>query len=272
MCSSSLSLPRPLLVGHSVARTDDDRVVILGGGATCFSMGTCWNRGSYAIHTDASKELADSLDYVQSVEIVQGVAKGEETGTPSAEASAPEVTPIPRVSLQSAHEFETILRRAHPAILSGLDLGPCVARWALDYIVEKVGADRKVSCMSTCVDPPLLICSFYTVQVVVHDSTIPNMDFNAKNFGYVTKTCGEFADEVRCGSRLYLRALSMEEPSALPANLATDFPSLSDDFLLPPQLSFIAENIFSSVLRISGPVNMWLHYDVRAPNPTQHCV
>jgi tRNA wybutosine-synthesizing protein 4 len=96
------------------------------------------------------------------------------------------------------------------------------------------------------------------------------MDFNAKNFGYVTKTFADFANEVRQGSRLYLRALSTEEPSALPASLAIDFPSLSDDFVLPPQLSFVAENTFSSVLRISGPVNMWLHYDVRASHLAQH--
>jgi len=43
-----------------------------------------------------------------------------------------------------------------------------------------------------------------------------------------------------------------------------DFPSISDDFQLPPQLAFIRENEHSSPLRISGPVNMWLHYDVMA--------
>lgn len=90
------------------------------------------------------------------------------------------------------------------------------------------------------------------------------MDFNTKNFSYVTKTFAQFAKEVLEGGRLYLRALSNEEPSALPASFANDFPGLSDDFVLPPQLVFVAENTFSSVLRISGPVNMWLHYDVCA--------
>jgi tRNA wybutosine-synthesizing protein 4 len=88
------------------------------------------------------------------------------------------------------------------------------------------------------------------------------MDFNAKNFDYMTKTFGEVARELQAGRRLYLRALSADEPSDLPANLSNDFPSLSADFILPPELSFVRENTFSSVLRISGPVNMWLHYDV----------
>lgn len=88
------------------------------------------------------------------------------------------------------------------------------------------------------------------------------MDFNAKNFSYVTNTFAEFAKEVQNGSKLYLRALSTDEPADLPANLAADFPSISADFTLPPELAFVKENTFSSVLRISGPVNMWLHYDV----------
>jgi tRNA wybutosine-synthesizing protein 4 len=95
------------------------------------------------------------------------------------------------------------------------------------------------------------------------------MDFNAKNFQYVTKTFSEFASEVQQGRRLYLRALSTESPADRPANLADDYPALAEDFILPEQLSFVGGNTFSSVLRISGPVNMWLHYDVCSLPP--HC-
>lgn len=89
------------------------------------------------------------------------------------------------------------------------------------------------------------------------------MDFNAKNFRYVTKDFADFIKEVKEGKRLYLRALSKDEPSSIPTQLVDDYPSLAKDFVLPPQLGFVDDNIFSSVLRISGPVNMWLHYDVR---------
>lgn len=88
------------------------------------------------------------------------------------------------------------------------------------------------------------------------------MDFNTKNFRYVTKTFADFAAEVKEGRRVYLRALSAEGPADLPANLARDFPGLAPEFVLPAELSFVSDNTFSSVLRISGPVNMWLHYDV----------
>jgi tRNA wybutosine-synthesizing protein 4 len=91
------------------------------------------------------------------------------------------------------------------------------------------------------------------------------MDFTAKNFRYVTAEFGNFAQRIEQGDKLYLRALSHEKPSEQPAVLAEDFPSLAPDFVLPAQLSHVAENLFSSVLRMSGPVNMWLHYDVSDP-------
>lgn len=94
------------------------------------------------------------------------------------------------------------------------------------------------------------------------------MDFNTKNFAYVTMPFGDFMQSVAEGGKMYLRALSEDQPANQPTNLKTDFPQLADDFQLPEELSFVSDNLFSSVLRISGPANMWLHYDVSqiAPN------
>lgn len=88
------------------------------------------------------------------------------------------------------------------------------------------------------------------------------MDFNAKNFRYVTTDFGNFARRVQRGDKLYLRALSQDKPSEKPTVLAGDYPEIAADFVLPQQLSAVEERLFSSVLRLSGPVNMWLHYDV----------
>lgn len=90
------------------------------------------------------------------------------------------------------------------------------------------------------------------------------MNFVEKNFAYKTKPFGEFIDQVVAGNRLYLRSLSSEKPSESPANISIDFPTLASDFRLPPELEFVAENMHSSPLRISGGVSMWLHYDVMA--------
>lgn len=90
------------------------------------------------------------------------------------------------------------------------------------------------------------------------------MNFNTKNFRYVTTDFGGFVERVKKGDKTYLRALSEDKPTEKPAMLGDDFPLLAQDFVLPPQLSVVTENMFSSVLRVSGLVNMWLHYDVMA--------
>jgi tRNA wybutosine-synthesizing protein 4 len=93
------------------------------------------------------------------------------------------------------------------------------------------------------------------------------MDFKSKNFEYVKKKFGDFLDEIENGKRLYLRSLSLDNPSTSPAEIAKDFPSISADFQLPSALDFVRDNAHSSPLRISGPVTMWLHYDVGTPFP-----
>ena len=90
------------------------------------------------------------------------------------------------------------------------------------------------------------------------------MDFQSKNFSYSTKSFGEFIDQVDRGDKLYLRSLSAERPTELPADISKDFTSISNDFRPPPELALVKENAHSCPLRISGPVIMWLHYDVRS--------
>lgn len=68
--------------------------------------------------------------------------------------------------------------------------------------------------------------------------------------------------KLQSGARVYLRALSRDKPSELPAKLEEDFPCLAGDFTLPSEMAYVKDHLFSSVLRLSGRVNMWLHYDV----------
>lgn len=88
------------------------------------------------------------------------------------------------------------------------------------------------------------------------------MNFQAKNFAYVTKPFGEFLDQITKGDMQYLRSIASEKPAVKPAELSRDFPQIAEDFKLPPELAVVKENAHSSPLRISGPVSMWLHYDV----------
>lgn len=181
-------------------------------------------------------------------------------------SQAPEIKQIKHVALGgAATAFEHIVSDGLPVILKGLDIGPCVERWTLGYVSEQLGEDRKVGdhvwprngdARSSMTDkkPP-----FY-LQVVVHESSVKNMDFNAKNFRYTTMAFGDFARGVQAGNRMYLRALSPDAPADQAASLERDFPALATEFSLPKELVKCADNVHSSVLRVSGPVNMWLHY------------
>lgn len=88
------------------------------------------------------------------------------------------------------------------------------------------------------------------------------MDFNSKNFRYVTEPFGKVMERAEAGERIYLRALSRDKPSERPANIQDDFSALAEDFCLPRELDSANRCLFSSVLRVSGRINMWLHYDV----------
>ena len=100
--------------------------------------------------------------------------------------------------------------------------------------------------------------------MAVHLSPSEKMDFQKKNFEYITQEFGPFIDSVERGDRVYLRALSKDAPNSKPTSLAEDFPAIAQDFELPPELEYVVQNAHSSPLRISGQVQMWLHYDVMA--------
>ncbi|KAI1499454.1 leucine carboxyl methyltransferase [Biscogniauxia marginata] len=244
--------PRPILVGTSATLAENGQLVIMGGGATCFSMGTYWNGGCYSLSHDFGSLIntAGRLDCAllgrwkrqQTVEITD-VLQPPLTSQPQQRTQGATKTDIPRVRVSTSAAFAELLRARKPVIIKESNIGRCVQTWTTEYLVRCIGSDRKI---------------------VVHEAETSNMDFNARNFSYVTREFGPFMSEVAKGRKLYLRALSEDQPAVRPADLKTDFPCLADDFQLPKELSFVTENAFSSVLRISGPVNMWLHYDVMA--------
>ncbi|KAI2642007.1 leucine carboxyl methyltransferase [Xylaria nigripes] len=252
-CLASLdetsSIPRPLLVGASAALTKSCQMILMGGGATCFSMGTYWNEGCYTL--DLAPLVYDKLPvssrgllkYQKLVEVIDQQLPINNIREGEIKSQRAKISEIPRIRVNTEEDFENIIKAGKPVVIEGGDLGSCVNRWTAAYLTESVGQQR---------------------NVVVHEASTSTMDFNAKNFSYTTKDFACFIAEVEKGGRQYLRALSEEQPSNQPAKIEADFPGLASDFQLPAGLSFVKRNEFSSVLRISGRVNMWLHYDVMA--------
>ncbi|GAB7338596.1 hypothetical protein MBLNU457_5333t2 [Dothideomycetes sp. NU457] len=240
---------RPLLVGMSaVCATEPDgeptEMLVMGGGVTCFSFGTCWST-SYAL---SGKSLSEAVKQWHSLEgpapvVASSAPSLANRPTSSKTQPMPEAASVQRCRLQSAAQFDDIRRKAEPVIIEGLHIGACNQKWTPEYLRQQVGADR---------------------QVVIHDSPTPHMDFQSKNFSYSTTSFGNLIDSATSGKHVYLRALSAEKPADKVTHLSEDFPTIAADFQLPPELAYVSDHAHSSPLRISGPVTMWLHYDVMA--------
>ncbi|TAQ86262.1 hypothetical protein B7494_g5426 [Chlorociboria aeruginascens] len=242
--NQNISSPRPLFIGTSVTTTEKS-LVIMGGSAVCFSFGTFWNKGCFTIdirdHLDSgSPNPTTPWFYIHTIDAaVPKLPPSGHSKTPRDQ----NLVIIPRIRVKDSTEFTHIVKATTPAIIEGADLGPCTKAWTIDYLKESVGAER---------------------EVIVHVASTDHMDFTAKNFSYASKKFGEFLDGANSGAKFYLRSLSAEKPSELPADIKKDYPSIADDFRLPPEMEFIAEHAHSTPLRIAGPVTMWLHYDVMA--------
>lgn len=157
--------------------------------------------------------------------------------------SMPAPVTVPKIQLVGNNNFMRYLDAALPIVISGLSLGSCTEYWTNEYLKEAVGVDR---------------------EVIVHSSKSKKMDFQTKNFSYETLGFGSFIDAAEKGEKVYLRSISKDAPKEKPTNLAEDFPEIAQDFQLPEELAYVVSNAHSTPLRISGPVTMWLHYDVMA--------
>lgn len=84
-----------------------------------------------------------------------GGVKEEEAATEAKKsgstAEAVEPRPIGRVEIRTPEDFEKVMARGKPVLLTGVSIGDCVEKWTPEYLIDKVGADRKVI---TPIPPP----------------------------------------------------------------------------------------------------------------------
>lgn len=239
---------RPLLIGHSAARIGD-RLIICGGGGVCFSFGGCFNDGIWSVERPSGTSQMPSWRFIEAgkdpsstPKAIKATAASPSLGNPRSHSPS-QMKEVKRTHISSREAFVSLVESSEPAILEGVEIGPCLQRWTADYLKASVGVER---------------------PVVVHAATSTSMSFHKKNFTYKTLPFGEFIDEAYAetpSQLLYLRSLSAANPAGAPANLTADFPNIAEDFILPPELALVAENAHSSPLRISSrDVGMWLHF------------
>ena len=136
------TVPRPLLVGHSLSQSWAT-TQILGGGAACFSVGAYWNEGTGTLHDlDSNGEEAWSLTRYQEREPKLIDHAPQRHSSPFQDSRLLSV--IPRVHVGSNLDFENIMSTSQPAIIEDLDIGPCTSLWTMDYLRTKIGSERPV--------------------------------------------------------------------------------------------------------------------------------
>ena len=138
-----LNCQPPLLVGHT-ALLYCGNIVIVGGGATCFSFGTYWNQELITLLTTVNKKI-DLVPLTNDPGDPSLLTMhGEGPTVPNTSAIAP--TEVEGMEVNSAQQFEHIVDRGRPVIFRRSELGPCTTEWTLDRLKAKVGTNREVSC------------------------------------------------------------------------------------------------------------------------------
>lgn len=149
----------PLLVGHSVYGSKG-ALIIVAGGAACFSFGTFWNQKVWTIQAhfiyDHSGEgavwsLERNPEYcIISTPNPQKKTETDHQTTQSVTTpvinsdSFPTVAAIQRGRLETARHFDQIIDRSTPFVIEGSNLGSCVTEWTLDNLGTKIGIGRPV--------------------------------------------------------------------------------------------------------------------------------
>jgi tRNA wybutosine-synthesizing protein 4 len=147
--SKTVSCPEdqtlPFMIGSSIIQVENS-ILILGGGATCFSMGTYWESGVFRValanKMDLSKEQnVPKVRYLGSQMVVSST---RQKMPQEREPLKPTIRKVPRVHLETPAQFSEMLQTGLPAIIERASFGDCVQKWTPPYMVSRVGYDTKV--------------------------------------------------------------------------------------------------------------------------------
>lgn len=139
------------MIGSAVLLRDSS-LTVLGGGATCFSMGTYWEVRTYELDVSGLVGIGNPLQsrpFCQYLDSPKIVTKTRGDDTNAASKGRATRTMVPRISMRSKEQFEGLLRDGNPVVIEGLEIGPCLRTWTPEYMVDQVGRDKEVSLMPT---------------------------------------------------------------------------------------------------------------------------
>ena len=138
----SINHRRPLLVGHT-ALSLRNCVILVGGGATCFSFGTYWNQTLITLFPSNEKPIQYVPLAFEKIGSSSPMSLRQTTVDSFAFPSSVSKVKVQRV--ESATDFEHIVDKGFPVIIRGSRLGSCTSTWTLDALKASIGLDRAVS-------------------------------------------------------------------------------------------------------------------------------
>jgi tRNA wybutosine-synthesizing protein 4 len=139
----------PFMVG-AAAVSLSSQLVVIGGGATCFSMGTFWDTGVYKIELGEASSDAYAVSLINKTPVAIGYQDSPKLTHPttnigqSSQRPKPLVRSIPRVKIQTKSDFAELVQNRKPVIIEGLNLGGCIDKWNPEYMVQSVGERKEV--------------------------------------------------------------------------------------------------------------------------------
>jgi tRNA wybutosine-synthesizing protein 4 len=134
----------PVMLGSS-AVVYRDHLIIVGGGNAGYQSNTLWTEGLYAIKINTNSPVSD-LNGIRLMESPRMTTAPEDVDVDvSTNNAIVPLTIIPRMHLNSPEDFRSVLENRKPAILEGLDFGPCLTKWTPQYLCDQVGSDTQVS-------------------------------------------------------------------------------------------------------------------------------
>jgi tRNA wybutosine-synthesizing protein 4 len=240
------SIPRPFLIGAviDILDTNTDTVLITRGGGVCFSFGSCFNSNWYVLQAYKAKDTrswrsftADQQPQLPIINKQDGEGFASKTAYDGSNAEC-----IAEKKL--VEMYDSISNKLEPVVARQIDIGSCKSLWNLKYLDSKMGSDN----------------------IAIHEGPSRYLTFTPKkNFKYRTCSFSDFKACLERREHVYLRALASNATFKEPANFWNDFPTISEDFKIPEALEEalgLKSRLHSAVLRISGDVSIWIHYDV----------
>ena len=142
----STQVPAPLLVGHN-STWDGQGLVIVGGGAICFSFGNYTNIGVWRKIPGGDVQYKPWSLWTETLQEEEPSSKHLKltiNGKPGDPRSARELSvSMPDHQFKNL-SFEEIVREAQPIVRRGLNLGPCTHKWTTEYLKRAVGPNLRV--------------------------------------------------------------------------------------------------------------------------------